>query len=69
MVIPLGINIEGFVLDVVVSFLELPVYILGFKDLTNACFKDQGVCDAGNLFSFNDTFELHAPVCKMSDYR
>ena len=62
----LGIDVKGFVLNVVVTFFKLPVYIFGFEYFTNACFKNQGVVYTGDLLGFEDIFKLYTSVGKMS---
>ena len=65
----LGIDVEGLILDVVVSFFEFPVNIMGFEYFANASFKYKGVIDTGNLLSFNDAFEFDTSVSKVTNHR
>ena len=67
-IILLGVDIESLVLDVVVPFLEFPVDVLGLKDLSDTRFEDQCVSDPGDLFRFDNVFELNTPVGKMTDH-
>jgi hypothetical protein len=68
-VILLGIDVKGLVLDVVVPFFELPVYIFGFENLADAGFEYQYIIDAGDLLRFQNALEFYTPVRKMPDHR
>jgi hypothetical protein len=65
----LGIDVKGFVLNVVVSLFEFPVYIFGFEYFPNARFKYQGIVYTSDFLGFNNIFEFNTSVCKMSNDR
>ena len=65
----LGIDVEGLILDVMVSFFKFPVYILGFEYFTNTGFENQGVVNPGDLLRLNNIFKLNTSVCKVPDNR
>ena len=68
-IVLLCVDVESFVLDVVVPLLEFPVDILRLENLPDACLEDQGVVDPRNLLRFQNVLEFHAPVGKMADHR
>ena len=68
-IVLLCVDVEGFILNVVVPFLKFPMYISGFKDLSDTGFKDQGIANSCDLFCLKDVFKFYTPVGKMTYYR
>lgn len=62
-------DIMGLVFQKVGAIGKFPIYISGFVNFSDACFKNQRVGNSGMVFGFDNGIKTDAPVGKMSDNR
>ena len=65
----LGIDVKGFVFNVVIPFFIFPMHIFGLINFANAGFKDHCIVNARYTLRLKDVLKLDAAVRKVSNHR